>query len=158
MALSPSTMIWSTAEEQRKSSHRQVFNHIVSFVLVLQVKYSLSRQSDGNLIWYIYGEFASVEDYNKHASQQYEHVSLCCNPLECTALLNIFCLPTSAKQGFEGLRQGWRLGKLHHPVSLVSVAHSRPLMTHFLLLQDFYNGINELGIVWESHLLQPVLG
>ncbi|KAK9828322.1 hypothetical protein WJX74_008739 [Apatococcus lobatus] len=61
-----------------------------------EVKYSLSRQSDGNLIWYIYGEFASVEDYNKHASQQYEH--------------------------------------------------------------DFYNGINELGIVWESHLLQPVLG
>ena len=42
----------------------------------MQVKYSLSRQSDGNLIWYIYGEFASVEDYNKHASQQYEHVSL----------------------------------------------------------------------------------
>lgn len=61
-----------------------------------EVKYSLSRQSDGNLIWYIYGEFASVEDYNKHASQQYEH--------------------------------------------------------------DFYNGINKLGIVWESHLLQPVLG
>lgn len=48
------------------------------FALALQVKYSLSRQSDGNLIWYIYGEFASVEDYNKHASQQYEHVSLCC--------------------------------------------------------------------------------
>ena len=46
------------------------------FLLALQVKYSLSRQSDGNLIWYIYGEFASVEDYNKHASQQYEHVSL----------------------------------------------------------------------------------
>ncbi len=25
-------------------------------------------------------------------------------------------------------------------------------------LQDFYNGINKLGVVWESHLLQPVLG
>lgn len=58
--------------------HLPNWQDVKCFALALQVKYSLSRQSDGNLIWYIYGEFASVEDYNKHASQQYEHVSLCC--------------------------------------------------------------------------------